>query len=60
MKGEHEKFIVLYTNKLKPILTEENKLTHLAYAALEVKQWPNGGNSYVFHYGNNVIHINEK
>jgi len=59
MVGEDDKFILPHTNKLKPTLTEENKLTRLAYAALEVES-PDGGNSYVFHDGDNVVHIDEK
>jgi len=59
MKSEDEKFILPYTKKLKPTLTEENKLIHLAYAAFKIES-PDSDNLYVFYDDENVVHIDEK
>jgi len=48
----------LHTNKLKPHLTEENKVTRLSYAALEVQRKPGGG--FAFPDGDDIVHIDEK
>jgi len=58
IKEEDNDFIMPHSNAIKPYLTEENKVTRLSYAALEVEHLPSG--RYVFHDGNNVVHIDEK
>jgi len=60
IKDKEDDIINPHTNAIKPFLTEENKITRLAYAALEVVPDGNGAGGYVFDGRDDVVHFDEK
>jgi hypothetical protein len=62
-RKKKEGIILAHTNSIKPLLTEQNKLTRLLYALDRVQLIPTGAGlppRYVFRAGYDEVHIDEK